>query len=460
MRLAPGWWRRVVEPHAAPVAALQTPLLAAGALVAIVWAASVALPTWCPGMPLLALVVVALGFALIVEMRRCRRIEQEALASERRYRFLAEHSFDMIVRFDPGTQRRTYISPAVRRMYGYEPEEALAISAEKIIHSEDLAGVRQALVRLEEEPDQPPILYRARRKDGTYIWVRASMSLVKSPDTGATEIVAVVRNADERVRRETALLRAKEEADAANRAKSHFLATMSHELRTPLNAIIGFADLMRHEMMGPIGNDRYSAYIADIHLSGEHLLQLINDILDLSKAEAGKLELHEETIDLAEVIRSVVRVNRPCADQFGLAVETRLPPRLPMLRADELRLRQVLFNLIGNAVKFTPPGGQIEIRVDADPKEGMRITVSDTGTGIAPEDLTRVVEPFVQAGGAVNPGHSGTGLGLPAVKAIIELHGGTFALKSSVGSGTEAAVVFPPDRMVAVTAKKTAVPVA
>jgi PAS domain S-box-containing protein len=439
---------------------LQTPLLAAGVLVAFIWIVSAAWPAWCPGMPVVSLIVAGSGLALIAELRRCRRIEQAALASERRYRFLAEHSFDMIVRFDPRTQRRTYISPACRRMYGYEPEEALAKSAEEIIHPDDLAGVQQALARLEDEPDQPPILYRGRRKDGIYIWVRASLSLVKSPDTGATEIVAVVRNADERVRREAALLQAKEEADAASRSKSHFLATMSHELRTPLNAIIGFADLMRQEVMGPIGNDRYRSYIADIYLSGEHLLQLINDILDLSKAEAGKLELNEEIIDLAAVIGSVMRVNRPCFDQIGLTIEAHLPPTLPLLRADERRTRQVLFNLIGNAVKFTPSGGRIDIRVSADPFGGIRITVSDTGTGIAPEDLTRVVEPFVQAGSAVNHRHSGTGLGLPAVKAIIELHGGVFELKSTVGSGTEAAVVFPPDRIVAATTAAAPVPVA
>ena len=262
------------------------------------------------------------------------------------------------------------------------------------------------------------------------------------------------------MRREAALLRAKEEADAANRSKSHFLATMSHELRTPLNAIIGFADLMRHEVMGPIGNDRYRAYVADIHLSGEHLLQLINDILDLSKAEAGKLELNEEIIDLAEVIRSVVRVNRPCVDQLGLTVGVHLPATLPLLRADELRTRQILFNLIGNAVKFTPLGGCIDICVRADPTDGMRLAVSDNGTGIAPEDLTRVVEPFVQASGAVNRRQSGTGLGLPAVKAIIELHGGVFELNSTIGCGTEAAVVFPPERMVAATAEPALLPVA
>lgn len=400
------------------------------------------------GVILASLIVAGLGFAFIIGLQRCHRAEQAARDSERRYRFLAEHSSDMIVRFDPRTQRRTYISPACRRLYGYEPGEALAMRADKIIHPDDLPGVQQALARLDQEHEHPPILYRGRRKDGTYVWVRASLGLVKDPATGATEIVSVVRSADESVRYEEALLRAKEAADAANSSKSRFLATMSHELRTPLNAIIGFADLMRQEVIGPVGNDRYRSYIADIYASGEHLLQLINDILDLTKAEAGKLDLNDEIFELADLIASVVRVNRPNIEKLGLVVETDLPATLPLLRADQLRTRQVLFNLIGNAMKFTTRGGRIEIRARGDPVTGLHLTVADTGIGISDEDLPRVLEPFEQVDGAVGRQHAGTGLGLPAVKAIMELHGGVLELTSVVGAGTEAAVVFPPARMV------------
>src|SRR5712691_757236 len=405
----------------------------------------------------LALVAAVTGLVSVLgrELSRRSRAERTALESGRRYRFLAEHSFDMIVRFDPRTQRRTYISPAVRQLYGYEPEEAMAMSAEEIIHPDDLAGVNEALARLEHD-SVAPVLYRGRRKDGSYIWVEASLTRSRDPESGVTEIVSIVRDVSQRMRYERALQQAKEEADGANRTKSQFLATMSHELRTPLNVIIGFAEIMQHEVMGPVGNAQYLSYITDIQMSGTHLLQLINDILDLSKAESGKLELNEETIDLGEVIRSAVRVSRASIEKAGLTANIDLVPELPLLRVDERKTRQVLFNLIGNAVKFTPAGGCIDIRGFFDPQAGIGITVADTGIGIAPENLQRVFEPFVQIDNSLSRQQPGTGLGLPAVKAIMELHGGSLVLRSVVGVGTEATAIFPPERAVTGTSPASA----
>ncbi len=239
---------------------------------------------------------------------------------------------------------------------------------------------------------------------------------------------------------------AKEEADKANRAKSAFLATMSHELRTPLNAIIGFADIMQSEVMGPVGNDKYRSYVSNIHESGTHLLALINDLLDLTKAEAGKLDLCEDVFDVEEVIRSIARIGSASIEEVGLTVTIHVPPGLPRLRADERKIRQVLFNLIGNAVKFTPAGGNIAITGRCDPQGGIEIAVADTGIGIAVQDLRRVHEPFVQVNNPLNHRHTGTGLGLPAVNAIMELHGGRLELKSILGTGTKATVIFPPER--------------
>jgi PAS domain S-box-containing protein len=387
-----------------------------------------------------------LGLGLVIELRHRCRVEKILGESEHRYRFLSDHSFDMIVRFDPRTQQRTYVSPACRRLYGYEPEEAMALSAEEIIHPDDLPAVRQALASLKDDPDHPPILYRGRRKDGTYIWVEASLTHFTDSQSGATEIVSVVRNVSERIRYEAALSQAKDEADSANRSKSEFLATMSHELRTPLNAIIGFADMMQTEVMGPIGNEKYRSYTADIYVSGVYLLQLINDILDLTKAEAGMLELHEEVVDLKDVIEAVARLSSGSIKNGQLTVKIDLPLGLPLLRADERKTRQILFNLIGNAVKFTPAGGHIEVASRFDPQSGISITVADTGIGIAAADLPRILEPFVRLDSSVGRQHDGTGLGLPTTKALIELHGGVLKLKSTPGVGTEATVIFPPGR--------------
>jgi signal transduction histidine kinase len=258
----------------------------------------------------------------------------------------------------------------------------------------------------------------------------------------------LVKLQNERETAYEALRVAKDDAEAASRAKSGFLATMSHELRTPLNAIIGFSEMMLREVLGQLGNEQYRTYVADIHASGTHLLQIINDILDLSKAESGKLELYEDVFDLRETIRAVAQLTNTRICEAGLSNATHLPGDLPLLRADERKTKQVLLNLVTNALKFTPPGGHIEIAGRFDRRGGLTLTVSDSGIGIAADDILRVLEPFVQVDSSLSRQHQGTGLGLPLVKAIMELHGGSLALDSTVGVGTKVTITFPPDRAV------------
>jgi signal transduction histidine kinase len=243
-----------------------------------------------------------------------------------------------------------------------------------------------------------------------------------------------------------AMRKAKEAAEAADRAKSEFLANMSHELRTPLNAILGFSDLMINEVSGPLGNDRYRTYAADIHASGSRLLSIINNVLDLSKSAAGKLELVADWIDVREIVNSTSRLIRPLADKAKLSLTVDMLPGDLVVYADERLLRQILLNLLSNACKFTPSGGRVDCAVSAN-DAGISFTVTDTGIGIPAEHLDRISKPFVQVDSSLNRRHEGTGLGLALVKAMAELHGGCLRLASEEGRGTVAAVVLPRSRL-------------
>jgi signal transduction histidine kinase len=239
---------------------------------------------------------------------------------------------------------------------------------------------------------------------------------------------------------------AKEDAEMANLAKSEFLANMSHESHTPLNAVLGFSEMLVNETFGPLGNPRYHGYAEDIHASGSHLLDIINDILDLSKAASGTLSLAEDWLDARETVESVCRLIGPRIREGKLALTVTMPPGDLILCADERLLRQMLFNLLSNAAKFTPPGGHVDCSVSID-RAGVTFAVTDTGIGIPAADLERVLEPFVQVDSSLSRGQAGTGLGLPLVKVMAELHGGILRLVSEIGVGTTASLILPLDRV-------------
>ena len=240
---------------------------------------------------------------------------------------------------------------------------------------------------------------------------------------------------------------ARRSAESANIAKSRFLATMSHELRTPLNAILGFSEVMICEVLGPMQNKSYKDYAGNIHDSGKHLLQLINEILDLSRIEAGRYELHEEAVRLNGIVEDCLRLLHLRAESKGLQVILEFPRNLELIWADERALRQVCLNLLSNALKFTQSGGQITITVAAEADGGQRLVVKDNGPGIPEDEIPRVLEAFGQGSLAHKTAEGGTGLGLPIVKNLVHLHGGTFELNSKVGQGTECVVRLPKSRV-------------
>ena len=238
-------------------------------------------------------------------------------------------------------------------------------------------------------------------------------------------------------------------SEAANRSKNDFLAIMSHELRTPLNAIIGFSEIISSQMFGPVGQSKYVDYAGDIRSSGAHLLSIINDILDISKAEAGKLQLEEEPLDPVESLNQTMRMFRQRASELGVDLTFRVRDDLPWIIVDPRLFNQVAINLTSNALKFTPEGGQVRVELGLDNHGDMVFSVEDTGIGIKASDLTRIFEPFVQVEDAMSRTQQGTGLGLPLVRKIMNLHGGTVDLDSRVGEGTIVKATFPKSRFVA-----------
>jgi len=251
--------------------------------------------------------------------------------------------------------------------------------------------------------------------------------------------------------RESELNKAKEQAEQASRAKSQILANMSHELRTPLNAIMGFSEVIRDAVLEPVA-ERYRGYAGHIHSSGQHLLSLINDVLDLAKIETGHFDLHDEAVKLADLVAACLPIIDQRAKAGGIDLKVSVMNDLPLIRADRLRLKQILLNLLSNAIKFTPRGGQVTVSAAHARDRGVTIIVSDTGIGMRPEEIPVALEPFRQVEGDLSRRYEGTGLGLPLAKQLIELHGGALRIESEPGKGTIVTVSLPPNRVLSAAA--------
>ncbi len=285
-------------------------------------------------------------------------------------------------------------------------------------------------------------------------WAWLLWSMARHLNDGFKDSIGLVLHNQNLAKR---LSRAKDVAEAASLAKTRFLANMSHELRTPLNAIVGYSEMMANRMLGPIGNPTYESYSRNILDSGQHLLGMIEKVLDVSSIEAGKFNLSEDLIDVEELVDSAVRHVRAGADEDRIKLHVEVERNLPYLRGDAIKMQQILLNLLSNAVKFTPPGGHVMIVADRLSDGGIALAIADTGTGIAQEHLERVLTPFRQLedqdhlkrSSAQNGqgGHTNAGLGLPLAKLLTELHDGGFLLESRPNFGTTVTVTLPPERV-------------
>ena len=389
--------------------------------------------------------------AFAIETRRA----ENALAEMRqRNELILGAAADGIVGVD-ADGRVTFANPAAARLLGRSLEEMTGGDVEDFLRplrvgaGEELpiaATLADGRARQVEKTE-------IRGADGTPLPVRLAVAPVERR-LSSLRAVVVFDDITAQIAAQRSLRRAAEEAEAANRSKSNFLAHMSHELRTPLNAIIGFSEVMAAETLGKLAHPQYHEYAQHIHASGQHLLSLINDLLDLSKIEAGKLELWEEEVDLAALIERCRVFVEESAQNKGIKLSLRAQEGLPVMLCDARKLKQVLVNLLSNAVKFTDAGGRIAVEARPDGAGGAVIEVSDTGIGIAAEDLEKVMSPFGQVHEALNRETQGTGLGLPLSRALVELHGGRLTLQSELGKGTTARVELP-GRAVARTAQHT-----
>jgi PAS domain S-box-containing protein len=400
------------------------------------------------GLGLTTALLWAIGILFAARLfRRQMALDRQLTSSEQRFRDYAEVASDWYWEVDEN-RKIVFISELYYTLTASGRQSILGQDATTFLRNYAADAESWAnLMPFDERKAIRGVRLRYPRADGSVIYLSVSAKPCFD-DTGdfvgyrgvGSDITAAFEAG-------RSLREAKERAEIANRAKSEFLANMSHELRTPLNAIIGFSEIIMNRIFGSDNLERYDSYAQDINNSGRHLLSIIDEILDLSKIEAGREELDEGTIELSELISSTRRLFNGRFDQAELALKIEIPSPGLMVLCDTTKLKQCLSNLLSNSLKFTPVGGEITVRMGLNDRGDLEIAVNDTGVGIASTDIPTVMAPFGQVESAFQRAHSGTGLGLPLTRALIELHGGTFEIDSVLGKGTTVTLTLPASRI-------------
>ncbi|WP_417513404.1 ATP-binding protein [Minwuia sp.] len=384
---------------------------------------------------------IVLSSILMVDHRR-RESERRLFESETKLRDVLDVSTDWFWEVDADL-RFTFFSESCRRVFSRDPSAYLGKRRSEIALPEQRAAVLEYEAMLQRREPFADFTYAMLRADGRIRYVSVCGKPVYDADGNFAGYRGSGREVTDVVLAKQELEAALNDAEAANKAKSRFLSQMSHELRTPLNAVIGFADLIRNEVRGPVGNPGYRQDATDIYESGHHLLGLINDILDLAKVEAGMLVLDRQDHDVTRIVDSSVRMMRQRAQEAGISVTVASHVDDATGRVDQRAAKQIVLNLLTNAIKFTERGGVIAIAVEEAAAGMLQIKISDTGCGIAPDEMEKVFRPFEQAENTRTRAIEGTGLGLPICNALAEAHGGTLRLESRLGQGTTVRVTLP-----------------
>jgi PAS domain S-box-containing protein len=388
----------------------------------------------------------------ITDIEKRRRAEMAVREAEHRFRAIFENSISGIYQTSP-EGRFISANPALAEILGYASADELISSVTNIgLEIYARQDDRKAFVqKLLFEGKVSGIETEVIRKDGRKIWIMENARVVRSEKGGVQYYEGSVWDVTQRKEAEEAMRQARLQAEISSRSRMEFLANMSHELRTPLNAIIGFSEIIKDEVMGSLGVDVYKEYAKDIYDSGNYLLKVISEILEVSKIETGNRELNLNTFRLTRALKSCMTIMSSRVDEAGVDVSIDVPDTLPELLAEELGFKQIMLNLIGNAIKFTPKGGKISVSARMADSGEMIIDIADTGIGMTEEEIVKAMQPFSKVDTNFSTMKAGTGLGLTIVESLVRLHGGQFRLISKKGDGTTARVVMPAFRVMRMT---------